>query len=464
MQNLIDECIPLRKCKNDRKKNPLLPWVTGGLLTSINKKNNLYRKYKIKPTYTNFNAYKLYRNKLHSLIRKAKRQYYEIKFNQSKNDIKRTWRTINDVLKRKNKKHTQTQFKIESGEIVTDPQLISNHFNNFFVNIGPKLAANIENGDKEYHCYLSNPLQNSMFMSPITESEIIKVIDKFDANKGPGHDGINNLLMKKIAKEVCTPLAMIFNLSILEGIVPRDLKLAKVIPIYKKDGDDLFSNYRPVSILPCFSKILERLVFNRCLSFIKKFNILNNRQFGFRAGYSTEMAITDLVDKIYNAVENNETTLSVYLDLSKAFDTINHNILLHKLECYGFRGITLEWFKNYLSDRAQYVYYNECKSNVKNITCGVPQGSILGPLLFILYVNDIVHTSSILKFVLFADDTTILYSHKNLPDKIEMINTELLKVTNWFKANKLSINVTKTNFMIMGTPQKKHSIFNANQM
>ena len=166
------------------------------------------------------------------------------------------------------------------------------------------------------------------------------------------------------------------------------------------------------------------------------------------------MAITDLVDKVYKAVDQNETTLDIYLDLSKAFDTINHDILLYKLEHYGFRGISLEWFKSYLSDRTQYVYYNSCKSCIKKVTCGVPQGSILGPLLFILYVNDIINTSTILNFVLFADDTTILYSHKDLVNKIGMINNELEKVTDWFKANKLSINVDKTNFMIMGTPQK----------
>jgi hypothetical protein len=291
-------------------------------------------------------------------------------------------------------------------------------------------------------------------MSPVSENEILKIIDKFDYKKGPGHDGINNLIIKKIAKEVCAPLATIFNLSISNGIVPTDLKLAKVVPIYKKGDPELYSNYRPVSMLPCFSKILERLVFNRCLSFIDKYKILNDRQFGFRKGYSTEMAIIDLVDKIYNAVDLNETTLSIYLDLSKAFDTINHDILLYKLEHYGFRGITLKWFNNYLSDRQQYVHYNLCKSDVKGMTCGVPQGSILGPLLFILYVNDIIYTSSILNFVLFADDTTILYSHKNLADKLNMVNIELQKVTNWFRANKLSINTAKTNYMIMGTPQK----------
>jgi hypothetical protein len=211
---------------------------------------------------------------------------------------------------------------------------------------------------------------------------------------------------------------------------------------------------RPVSVLPCFSKILERLVFNRCVKYIEKYTILNNKQFGFRSNHSTYMAILNLIDTITKSVENNETTMGIFLDLSKAFDTIDHNILLHKLEYYGFRGIVLEWFQSYLNDRKQYVCFNSCNSSMKDILCGVPQGSILGPLLFILYVNDIVNVSTILKFVLFADDTTITYSHKDIGNQYDVINKELEKVNNWFKVNKLSVNASKTNFMLLGTYQK----------
>ena len=315
------------------------------------------------------------------------------------------------------------------------------------------MASNIKNTGKNYYDYLIDNRTCSMYMKPIVELDIVKIIEKFNQNKSAGHDNIGNFIIKKVCKEIVHPLTMIFNLSISTGIIPEKLKLAKVIPIYKKENPEVFSNYRPVSLLPCFSKILERLVFNRCLEYIESNKILNSRQFGFRPNHSTSMAIAELVDKINTAVERNQSTIGILLDLTKAFDTIDHNILLYKLEHYGFRGIVLEWFKNYLSNRKQFVYYNSSKSECKDIICGVPQGSILGPLLFILYINDITNTSSILDFILFADDTTILYSSDKIESKINLVNNELKEVSNWFKANKLSVNASKTNFMILGTPK-----------
>ena len=266
-------------------------------------------------------------------------------------------------------------------------------------------------------------------MRQIAEDEILKIIYKFDKNKSAGHDGIGNLIVKGVAKEIVLPSTAIFNLSLSTGKVPDNLKIAKVIPIHKKDDKEIFSNYRPVSVLPCFSKILERLVFNRCTEFIENNKILNAKQFGFRAHHSTSMAIMQVVDKINDAVEKNETTTGVYLDLSKAFDTIDHDILLHKLDYYGFRGIVLDWFRDYLSKRTQYVSYNDSKSDLKTILCGVPQGSILWPLLFILYINDITNTSTLLDFLFFADDTTILYSSSDIVSKIPLVNRELTEVS-----------------------------------
>ena len=307
-----------------------------------------------------------------------------------------------------------------------------------------------------------NDFLDEATLKPIVADEVVKIISKLNQNKSPGHDGIGNLIVKKVASIISKPLTDIFNLSLSTGIVPEQLKLAKVIPIYKKEDPEIFSNYRPVSALPCFSKILERLVFNRCMDYINKNNLLNEKQFGVRPKHSTHMAVIELVDKIANAVERNEPTLGIFLDLSKAFDTINHDILLYKLEYYGFRGVALDWFKSYLSDRKQLVRYQMHDSDHTIINCGVPQGSILGPLLSILYINDIVNTTSLLELILFADDTTLLFSHPDIASQNEM-NKELLEICNWFQANKLSVNAGKTNYMVLGTHHNTRKLIDINQ-
>ena len=204
------------------------------------------------------------------------------------------------------------KFKDECGSILTNPQDISNKFNDFFVNIGPKRASDIHNTSKNYYDYLKDVAPCSMYLRPIVERDVIKIIDKFNPKKGAGNDNIGNFLVKKVANEIVEPLTRIFNLSISTGIVPDKLKIANVIPIYKKDDAEKFSNYRPVSLLPCFSKILERLVFNRCVEYIDAHEILNEKQFGFRPNHSTYMAVVQLVDKVTNSVEENETTMGIF--------------------------------------------------------------------------------------------------------------------------------------------------------
>ena len=212
------------------------------------------------PSMERLQKFKAYKNKLNTLIRKSKRKYFFNKFEKVKNNMKQTWQTINDIMGRGKKQPKQNKFKDKQGKFVTNPQDISNKFNDFFVNIGPKLAKNIQNTGKNYFDYLQSPLSTSMYMKPVVEMEIIKIIEQFDPNKSAGYDGIGNFIIKRVSNEIAEPLAMIFNLSITTGVVPGKLKMAKVIPIYKKDDAEVFSNYRPVSVLPCMSKILERLV------------------------------------------------------------------------------------------------------------------------------------------------------------------------------------------------------------
>ena len=237
----------------------------------------------------------------------------------------------------------------------------------------------------------------------------------------------------------------------LLGLCQMNLKLPRLFQYTKKDNPELFGNYRHVAVLPCLSKILERIVYNRSYDFLCKNNILYQKQYGFRSNHSTYMAVLDFVNDISSAIDRGMKTIGIFMDLSKAFDTIDHNILLNKLTHYGFRGISYDWFQNYLCNRKQYVSYHSLKSTTENVTCGVPQGSILGPLLFILYMNDISYTSSPLNTILFADDTTVFYSHEDMSILCRTVNSETKEVSNWFKANKLSLNAKKTNLMYLGT-------------
>ena len=230
-----------------------------------------------------------------------------------------------------------------------------------------------------------------------------------------------------------------------------------MIPIHKGGSKYDIGNFRPITVLSVFSKTFEKLICSRLMSFINKHGLLPQSQYGFRAKRSTEFAILDVLTKIIAAIENKQFSVRVFLDLSKAFDTVNHDILICKLEHYGVRGLALDWFRSYLSCRRQFVSFNTHNSLDQFISCGVPQGSVLGPLLFIIYINDICNSSDIISFCLFADDTSLLYNHQNVDIAIHNLNIELVKINNWLLSNKLSINLLKTNYIIFCARQHKYT-------
>ena len=309
--------------------------------------------------------------------------------------------------------------------------------------------------DRNFSNYLSKRSIQSIFLDAVTENEVEFEIRKLRENKSCGHDDIPPKLVKNISKYVIKPLTYIYNQSFLTGSIPDDLKVALVTPVFKANDKEEFSNYRPISVLPCFSKILEKLMYNRLLKYLDQNNILFPSQYGFRRKHSTNLATIELITKISQAIDNNENTLGVFLDLAKAFDTVNHEILLRKLDHYGVRGIVNKWFKNYLTGRKQIVKYKSVQSQSLTITCGVPQGSVLGPLLFLIYMNDVSRCSKKLSFILFADDTNLFYSHKNVDILYNTMNQELKNITSWLSCNKLSLNVKKTHFMVFKTKRKK---------
>ena len=219
----------------------------------------------------------------------------------------------------------------------------------------------------------------------------------------------------------------------------------------------LFNNYRPISLLPYFSKLFERLMYNRLIIFIEKHKLLYQYQFGFRRNHSTFMALVILLENITTALDNTEFAICILIYFRKAFDTVEHSILLDKLYHYGIRGNALQWFNSYLANRYQYVKYNNTPSDMTKMTCGVPQGSILGPLLFLLYINDIASVSNIISSILFADYTTLFCSSKHLQELTAIVNNELGNIMQWLNANKLSVNIDKTNSMLF-RPKGKNEI------
>ena len=314
---------------------------------------------------------------------------------------------------------------------MSDPSLIAEQFCKYFSSVGSNLAKDIPLSSYSHLSFLSGSYANSIFISMATEQEVLDICDNFRPGTAAGFDNINMNLVKESISLIIKPLTHIFNLSLSSGIVPHQMKIARVIPLFKSGDKSTFTNYRPISILPAFSKILERIVYNRILSYLNERNILSDSQFGFRKNHSTEYALSILYDRLSNAIDNNEYTAGIFLDLSKAFDTVNHQILLEKLNHYGIRGVAHSWISSYLSNRKQFVQYDSVCSAHSVISCGVPQGSILGPLLFLIYINDLCNVSKVLDFILFADDTNIFFSHRNEDYLQNTLNVELDNVTNW---------------------------------
>ena len=242
----------------------------------------------------------------------------------------------------------------------------------------------------------------------------------------------------KVVSVICKPLAHICNISFRTGVFPSRMKIAKVIPMFKSGTKTEVTNYRPISLLSQFSKILEKLFLTRINSFLCANNILSSSQYGFRTKLSTSLAVMELIEEITNATDNKKHAIGVFIDLKKAFDTVDHGILINKLEHYGVRGAASDWLKSYLSNRKQFVNIDGCSSELLDVSCGVPQGSILGPTLFILYINDICNVSNLVKFILFADDTNVFCAGDNKLELECMLNRELAKLCTWFAVNKLS--------------------------
>ena len=441
--NCVNKCCPNTKVKLETKLKSK-PWFSNSLKNACKKKNNLYQKFLKSRNKFDENRYKMYRNKLTAILRNCEKDYLDKQFENAKGDIKKTWSIINKLIKPANR---AGQYKdLMSGDKTAAN--IANGFNDFFTNVGPRLASKIEPSAQSHDHFLKNRVISNMFIKPVTEDELISTVKNLEGKTSLDCLGVNMNLIKQIIPSIKNQLLDICNKSFEQGIFPDEMKTARVIPIFKSGNKTDFNNYRPISLLSQFSKILEKLFTTRLDSFLAKNDVLYRSQYGFQKNRSTSTAVIELLEEISNNIEQKNVTAGIFIDLKKAFDTVNHDILISKLEHYGLRGVAKSWIESYLRNRKQYVVIDGTESDKQTVHCGVPQGSVLGPKLFLLYVNDITNTSDLLKFILFADDTTILCSSSNIKNLITIINNELNNLCDWFAANKLSLNVSKTNYII----------------
>ncbi len=317
----------------------------------MSKKNDkLYKKSLGKPTdSTDYRKYITQRNNFMKLKRQTKQTYYTNLLDVNKHYSRKTWSILNTLIGRKSHSPISDTFKNENNETISDRLVISKAFCKYFTEIGRTLASKIPPPKKAFHKHMKNKLNINFFMHPTDPVEIRKTISSLKPKTSYGHDNISSKLIKLFSNSLSTPLSIIINQSLKTGTVPISWKLAKVIPIYKSKEKANMNNYRPISLLPSLSKILEKIVHHRLYNFCKAQNILNSKQFGFRPNHSTVHAITNFIANVQASTEQNHFTVAVLLDLSKSFDTIAHNILLSKLEHYGVRGLPLEWFRSYLA-------------------------------------------------------------------------------------------------------------------
>ena len=418
--NVITSCkekhLKPKYVKFKKYKHRKSPWITTDIMKSMKLRDELYKK--LKSTDPNSELYdtletnfRTHRRILQKDINVAKKAYYFEHFQKFSDNARKTWNKINEILNKCKKKKDFPSYFMLNGRKIENTSEISDEFNNYFATIGEKLSAKIPiNNNKSINSYLVKNIAFSFHFQLVTVEEVKKVISNLKTKHSAGHDQISTHLLKFISNVIAPILTLSINQSLCTGIVPKSLKIAKVIPLFKKDDAHIFDNYRPISLLPAMSKVFEKIVFIQVYDYFEKNKLLYASQYGFRSLHSTELAALEMSDIISRKMDRGEIPLSIFLDLSKAFDTLDHTILLKKLKYYGFNGVTLSWFKNYLSDRTQFIDFDGTQSSMLHLNTGVPQGSILGPLLFIIYMNDISAASNVFVGVLYADDSNLVSS------------------------------------------------------
>lgn len=436
-----------RKIRKETRK----PWITPNLVNLIKKRDKLHKMALKSNDGQLQDEFKHFRNIVNTNLKKARYHYFkdQIQDNKSQKDI---WNMVNNfMLNRKQKGKNMQDVNIinPDGQLTKTDKETANIFNEYFTNVGQTLAQRIPHKNFNYESMTRN--LNSFLLLPVSVQEIFGEIMLLKEKKSPGYDGLTTRLIKNVADIIASPLAHIINISFQSGIFPDIYKRAMISAIYKSGSKTQVGNYRPISVICKFGKIMEKSIHRRLTQFLTEHNIINNNQFGFREKLSTEDALTEFVKVIYENVDKSKPVSSIFIDLAKAFDTLDHKHLIKKLEYIGIRGIPKDLIENYLSHREQTVKINNVESESRILTYGVPQGTVLGPLLFILYMNDLFNVNIPGKIISFADDTSMIFEGNSWNEVMEKMKIGMTTIQDWFSNNSLTVNIDKTNFIFFGS-------------
>jgi len=454
--SVVDEHCPL---KTFRPRKKPCPWFSNEIESLKLIRDQWHNRAILSNSQEAWAKWKKCKNKVTSLCRQAKVDYFKKTIEEGNGNSKLIWRTLRTLIPKC--KSNGIQALDINGEVVTDFNEIANHFNTFFVTIGEKLASVIPRVSRSAMDYLQafiQPPATKFNLKCVHTAEVLKLLLDLSENKATGLDNYQAKLLKLTANSIAPSITNIFNKSLITGKFPTEWKQAKISAIFKKGSKVDSGNYRPISILPVISKLIEKIVHQQLYTYLSTNNLLSQAQSGFRKSFSTQTSLHRLIEEIYEALNSARVVGLVAIDLKKAFDTVDHQILLSKLKFYGIEGVPLQWFKDYLLNRSQITSLNGTLSRKEFIKTGVPQGSILGPLLFILYVNDLPGCLMSSKVNMYADDTAFYAMDKDITNVRRALNEDLKNLHNWLCANKLSLHTGKTKSILICNHQKLRHI------
>lgn len=465
----LEIACPQQKLRFSQVKK--MSWITSEIKIMKTELLNTYSRWISTKDSAIKREYSTQKNIYRKAISKAKSDFIKSTIKASKNPSKTSWQFINNSRNNVKSSHSKNIVLSVNNTQVSDPYLVSNTFNDFFSHI--PIASGFhtdQHSPSDRFDLLDSPNSELTIFPSTNKKELLKVIQSMSNKKSSGKDGLSMEIIKKCSSELINPLLDVVNSSLRGGVFPDGAKLAIVKPLFKKDDPDLPQNYRPISLLPTISKIIEKIACNSLVDYLMNNEILFINQFGYQRKKSTKLALVNFVSRCIDALDGGETAIGCFIDLSKAFDCVVHSVLLEKLAAIGIKDKALEWIESYLSNRSQITKIDatdKCGvkksffSDSKPISYGVPQGSILGPILFLIYINDISNHLPSNLLTIFADDTSLLVKHKDLASLEQETFFNINTLSQYFSSINLHINPQKTQSIVFMTDQKRNNLARA---